>query len=91
MVRKPLFLSASLALSAGSLLLATTSVLLGRRVNYLNYLPVFNAMAVGMLALCVGALAVGVVGTWKSRGRSPELWLADALSILVLGLFLFDA
>jgi len=91
MVRKPSLLSASVALSAGSLLLATTSVLVGRRVNYLDYLPAFNVMAAGMLALCLGALAVGVVGTWRSRGRSPGLWLADTLAVLVLGLFLLDA
>ena len=81
---------ASLLLSAGSLLVALVSTLLGRRVNYLDHLPLFNSMAATMLALGVAALAAGVAGTWKSRGRDATPWLADAIAVLVLGLYVFN-
>ena len=83
-------LSTSLLLSCGSLLLAASSMALARRVNYVDHLPAFNAMAAAMLALCAAALIAGVVGTWKSRGRSLSLWLADAVALLVLGMFAFN-
>lgn len=59
-------------------------------MNYLDHLPAFNAMALGMLVLCLGGLAVGVVGTWRSRGRAATLWLANALAALLLVTYLFD-
>jgi len=83
-------LRTSLLLSAGSLLLACTSTILGQRVNYLDYLPAFNAMAATMLALCIAALAAAVVGTWKSRGRSTTLWLADLIAVLILAMYVFN-
>lgn len=85
------FLNASLLLSAGSLLLAFVSIAAGRRVNYLDHLGAFNAMAAAMLALGAAALVVGAVGTWKSRGRSASLWLADALAVLVVSSYVFDS
>ena len=80
----------SLLLSAGSLLLALVSITIGRRVNYLDHLTLFNLMAAAMLALGVAALAAGVVGTWKSRGRSAAMWLAIAIAILILLQYLLD-
>jgi hypothetical protein len=47
-------------------------------------------MAMAMLVLSVGALVTGVVGTWKSRGRSMTLWLADVIAVLVLGTYVFN-
>jgi hypothetical protein len=82
--------SASLLLSAGSLLLGLVSMTLGRRVNYLDYLTLFNSMAAAMLALGAAALAAGVIGTWKSRGRSGVMWLASAIAVLILCLYLLD-
>ena len=90
MSRKPTLLRTSLLLSASSLLLACTSIVLGGRVNYLDYLPAFNAMAATMLALCIAALTAAVVGMWKSRGRSITFWLAVVIAVLILGMFVFN-
>ena len=90
MTRTLSHLTLSLLLCALSLLLAVGNTLLGQRVNYLDYLTFFNVMAVSMLALSVAALATGALGTWKARGRSPALWLANAIALLLLGAFLFD-
>lgn len=81
---------ASFLLSAGSLLLATVSIVLGQEVNYLDYLSLFNAMAAGMLSLSAAALLVGLVGTWKARGRSVLLWSADAVALMVAALYVFN-
>ncbi len=83
-------LRVSLLLSAGSLFLALVNILLGRRVHYYDDLAAFNAMAAVMLALGVAALVIGLVGTWKARGRSAPLWMADALALLVVGFYLLD-
>ena len=82
------FVNASLLPSTGSLLVALVSVILGRRVSYLDHLAAFNSMA--MLALGVAALVVGLVETWKSRGRSASAWLADLLAVVVVGLYVFN-
>ena len=83
-------LQTSLVMSVSSLLLAFISIALGQRVNYLDYLPFFNAMALVMLSLGVGALLLGLLGTWRTRGRSLPLWFANVLALLVLSLYLFD-
>ncbi len=85
------YLNASLLLSAISLVLATISGLAGRRVNYLDYLQIFNAMAALMLATSVAAFAIGTIGTWKERGQGASLWLADVLAVAIVALFLFDS
>ena len=76
----------SLLLSVGSLLLASISIELGRQVNYLTYLSFFNVMTVGILSMSAAALLVGLVGTWKTRGRSTSLWLANAVAVYVIAL-----
>jgi hypothetical protein len=80
----------SLLFSAGSLLLATTSVVIGRQVNYLDHLALFNAMAAGMLSLSVAGLVAGLVGTWKARGRNALLWSANVVAAMVTALYLFN-
>jgi hypothetical protein len=80
----------SLLLSASSLLLATISIVLGRQVNYLAYLSLFNAMAVGWLSLGAAALVVALVGTWKAQGRSTLLWVANAVAVFVVVLMFAD-
>jgi hypothetical protein len=84
------FLNLSLLLSASSLSLATVSVLIGRRVDTIHHLGLFNAMAMAMLAFGAGALAAGLIGTWRARGRSAPLWLADAVASSVVALYLFN-
>ena len=81
----------SLLFNVGSLFLMHVSVALGRRVYYLDHLPLFNAMAAGILALSAAALATGLAGTWKVRGRSAWLWFADGVALLVLAEILFDS
>jgi hypothetical protein len=43
-----------------------------------------------MLSLSVAGLGVGLVGTWKASGRSTPLLWADALSLLVVGLYMLN-
>lgn len=88
--RRESLLNASLLLSAGSLFLALVSILLGRRVDYYDHLSAFNLMAAAMLSLGVAAFVVGLVGTWKARGRSVAFLAADVLALFVVGLYVFD-
>ena len=80
----------SLALTTCSLLLGLVNIQLGRRLNYLEHLPIFNSMAAAMLALVVAGLVVACVPLVRARGRSASLWLAAALAIVVLGSLLLD-
>ena len=85
------FPKASFLLSASSLLLASISIMLGKQVNYLAYLPFFNAMALLMVSLGIAALLLGLIGTWRTRGRSTLLWVANVVALLVLSLYVFDS
>lgn len=80
----------SLMLSTTSLLLAVVSIQLGRRLSYLDHLATFNVMAMTMLALVAAGFALAIVPLVRARGRSVPLWLATALSTVVLGMFLLD-
>ena len=80
----------SLVLTTGSLLLALVNILLGRRLNYLEHLPMFNTLAAGMLALVAAALVVAGVPLVKARRRSASLWLVAVLAGFVFGLYLLD-
>ena len=80
----------SLALSVASLIVASVSLTLGRQINYLNYLPLFNALALLMLGLAIAALLLALFGIWRSRGRSIGVWLANGVAVFVLSLYAFD-
>ena len=82
--------NASFLFSAGSLVVALVSTTLGRRVNYLDYLTLFNVMAATMLALGVLGLAAGAIAAWKSRGRGATTWLAVGIATLIVAMFLLD-
>ncbi len=80
----------SFALSGTSLTLAVINVVLGRWVNYLEHLMLFNVMAMGMLGLAVIALVAGVIGTRIVRGREASLWIANGLATVLITVFLSD-
>ena len=48
----------SLLLTGSSFLLGLVSIQLGRRLNYLEHLPVFNTLAAVMLVLVAAALVL---------------------------------
>jgi len=83
-------LGVSVWLSAAAVLTGVTSILIGRRVNDIDHLALFNAMAIAILAFSAGAIGAGVAGIWRSRGRSPLLWFASALAVAVVALVLLD-
>ena len=78
-------------MSASSLLLATVSLILGTHVDYLAYLPLFNTMALLMVALGIAALLLGLIGLWRTGGQNRLLWFANIVALLVLGLYVFDS
>jgi cytochrome bd-type quinol oxidase subunit 2 len=80
----------SLMLTTGSFLLGLISIALGRRVNYLDHLPVFNVLAAAMLVLVVVAVVVAFAALVRSRGRGASLWLAATMGTAVLGIYLLD-
>ena len=80
----------SLALSACSLLLALVSIQLGRRLRYLDHLPMFNAMAAVILALVGAGFVAAFASLVKTRAQSSSSWLAAAFALVILGLYLFD-
>ncbi|MBE9063936.1 hypothetical protein [cf. Phormidesmis sp. LEGE 11477] len=79
----------SFILSAASLTVAAISILLGQQVNYLNYLILFNSMAVLMLSLAIASLLLSIIGIWRQQGRSLWSWAAAGLALCVL-LCVFD-
>ena len=90
MVRSMSSPALSLSFTTASFLLGLISILIGRRVHYLDHLPVFNAIAATMLALVVVGLAAPVVPLWRSRGRGASLWIAAALALVVVATYLLD-
>ena len=80
----------SLMLTTGSFLLGLVSIALGRRVNYLDHLPVFNMIALVMLALVVAAVTVACVALVRNRGRGASLWIAATMGSVILGMYLLD-
>ena len=80
----------SLVLTTCSLLLALINIQLGRRLNYLEHLLMFNTLAAGMLAFAAAALVVAGVALAKARGRGVSLWLPTVLAIVVLGSYLLE-
>ena len=78
----------SLLLTTTSILLAFAAIQLGHRLNYLEHLPMFNAMAAGMLALVVAGLVFAAVTLVRARGMGGSLWFAASLATVVLGMLL---
>ena len=80
----------SLALTTGSLLLGLANIGLGRRVNYLDHLTLFNLLALTMLVLAASAVVVATVPLVRSRGRGASLWMAAILACGLIGTYLLD-
>lgn len=80
----------SLILTACGFLIALFSSYLGQQINYLQFLLMFNLMAITILILVSMALVVALLALIKRRGRSYSLWFAASLATLVLGSYLWD-
>jgi hypothetical protein len=80
----------SLSITAFSFLLAIVSVQLGRRLNYLDHLLMFNGLAITMLALVAVAIGVAFTALLRNRGRSLSLWFSTGLALMLLGSYLLD-
>jgi len=80
----------SLMLTTSSFVLGLVSIQLGRRLNYLEHLPMFNVLAAGMLVLVGAGLVVACVPLIMARGRSVPLWVASALAAVILASYLLD-
>ena len=83
-------LRTSVSCTAAALILAVGSMLLGKRVNYLDHLLAFNLLAASMLVLVVIGLVTAVVSLARSRGRSGPPWIAAVVAVVVLAGFLLD-
>ncbi len=80
----------SMMLSACSFLLALVSIQLGRRLNYIEHLPMFNSMAAVILALVCAGFVAALGALVKTQAKSPSSWLAVALALVILASYLFD-
>ncbi len=81
--------SISLALTSASLSLAWISMWMGRRVNYLERLPLFNTLAAVMLSLAGAGLVIACLAIARGRG-SASLWVAAVLAASLIALLLVD-
>lgn len=80
----------SLALTITSILLGVVNILLGRRMNYYQHLPLFNSLAAAVLVLVGAALVFAFAALVRNRGRGASQWVAAGLAIVVLGGYLLD-
>ena len=80
------------ALSLGiAYMLVRLNIYLGTQVNYLDYLSLFNAMTIAILAFVSVAIVLGIAGLWKVRFKSvPLVLIGVASSVFMLLLFLTD-
>ena len=71
--------------------LARLNIYLGTQVNYLDYLSLFNALTLTILA-CVGlAIIISIAGLWKARFKSiPLVLMSLASSVFLILLFMAD-
>lgn len=83
-------LKTSLQLSGCSLTLAVAAIVLAQHVNYLNYLLLFNTMALVMVSAGMAAVLIGLLGTWQTRGRNAALWFADTVALLAVISYVFN-
>jgi hypothetical protein len=71
--------------------LTRLNIYLGTQVNYLDYLPFFNALTIAILACASIAIILGLAGLWKAHFKSLPLALVSLASFAYLTLlFLID-
>ena len=85
------FLWIGLLSLASAIALARLNIYLGKQVDYLDYLSIFNMLTYGIL-LCAGiAILLGLAGLWRARFKSIPLALTSlASSAFLVLLFLID-
>jgi hypothetical protein len=72
-------------------LLTQLNIYLGTSVNYLDYLSLFNALTIGLLACAGIAILMGFIGLWRVRFKSVPLVLLSLVSSAYLVLiFMVD-
>jgi hypothetical protein len=74
-----------------SIALTRLNIYWGTQVNYLDYLSLFNALTLLILA-CVGfSIAMSMAGLWRARFRSiPLVVMGLASSAYLILLFMID-
>ena len=64
------FLQSSLICLTVAIITATINVVLGSHVYYLQFLTIFNVLAVSTLLFSFAAVLFGLCGLWKSDSKS---------------------
>ena len=85
------FLWIGLLSLASAIALTRPNIYLGKQVDYLDYLSLFNVLTYGIL-LCAGiAILLSLAGLWRARLKSIPLVLTIlASSAFLILLFLID-
>ena len=85
------FLWIGLLSLASAIALTRLNIYLGKQVDYLDYLSLFNVLTYGIL-LCAGiAILLSLAGLWRARLKSIPLVLTIlASSAFLILLFLID-
>ena len=88
--KHPLLWTSVLSLGI-AIALTRLNIYLGTQVNYPDYLSLFNALTIAMLA-CVGIdIVLSIAGLWRVRFRSVPLVLMSLVSFaFLILLFLID-
>ena len=88
--KHPLLWTSILSLGL-AIALTRLNIYLGAQVNYLDYLPLFNALTIAILACAAIAIILGVAGLWKAHFRSVPLVVTSLASFAYLILiFIID-
>ena len=89
--KKHPFLWISILSLGVAIALARLNIYLGTQMNYLDYLSLFNAMTIAMLASVGIAIFLSIAGLWRARFKSIPLALMSLVSFTFLVLlFLID-
>jgi len=73
-----------------SIILAVISISLGSWLQYTSYLPLFNALAVGILLLVLASTCISVVGLVRERIRRYRFVILMAVNALFIVWVILD-